>query len=316
MANKGTNKNKKANEKAIVHSNANISADESQSASQNVVETQKNNQEVINPVKKVDDRLVFSLDVFNELSEEDYPSPVSKNNDDLANANIVSNSIFDEIEKEEKKNNPSLLNEKKKDSDKEAKGEFEYLNDEKDRILIEDIEKELQEKKSAEEKQNNTEDVAVATNLNSSNEDKSDLSEKDKGNESTELVVETDNKQTSADEKSSEELNNIPTSNEKHGESADSALVSTDTNKNSKHKFRVNTDAEKPSDVISVLSWFFLVFLTFIPGLNLMILVVLGFSKDVDEQVSSWAKASLIIWSIITILILYWYRHFIELFLL
>jgi len=316
MANKGTNKNKNANEKSIVHSNANISADESQSASQNVVETQKNNQEVINPVKKVDDRLVFSLDVFNELSEEDYPSPVSKNNDDLANANIVSNSIFDEIEKEEKKNNPSLLNEKKKDSDKEAKGEFEYLNDEKDRILIEDIEKELQEKKSAEEKQNNTEDVAVATNLNSSNEDKSDLSEKDKGNESTELVVETDNKQTSADEKSSEELNNIPTSNEKHGESVDSALVSTDSNKNSKHKFRVNTDAEKPSDVISVLSWFFLVFLTFIPGLNLMILVVLGFSKDVDEQVSSWAKASLIIWSIITILILYWYRHFIELFLL
>lgn len=299
MANKGTNKNK--------------NADESQSASQNAVETQTNNQEVINPVKKVDDRLVFSLDVFNELSEEDYPSPVSKNNEDLANANIVSNSIFDEIEKEEKKNNPSLLIEKKKASDKEAEGEFEYLNDEKDRILIEDIEKELQEKKSAEEKQNNTEDVAVATESNSSNEDKSDLSEKDKGNEATELVVETDNKQYSADEKSSEELSNIPTSNETHGESA---LVPIDTNKNSKHKFRVNTDAEKPSDVISVLSWFFLVFLTFIPGLNLMILVVLGFSKDVDEQVSSWAKASLIIWSIITILILYWYRHFIDLFLL
>jgi hypothetical protein len=299
MANKGTNKNK--------------NADESQSASQNAVETQTNNQEVINPVKKVDDRLVFSLDVFNELSEEDYPSPVSKNNEDLANANIVSNSIFDEIEKEEKKNNPSLLIEKKKASDKEAEGEFEYLNDEKDRILIEDIEKELQEKKSVEEKQNNTEDVVVATESNSSNEDKSDLSEKDKGNEATELVVEMDNKQYSADEKSSEELSNIPTSNEKHGESA---LVSIDTNKNSKHKFRVNTDAEKPSDVISVLSWFFLVFLTFIPGLNLMILVVLGFSKDVDEQVSSWAKASLIIWSIITILILYWYRHFIDLFLL
>ena len=126
------------------------------------------------------------------------------------------------------------------------------------------------------------------------------------------------NTQTSANKKSSEKLNSTSTSNETVGDSEVHDLVSADVNNkiNSKSKYRVKTDAKKPSEVISVISWFFLVLLTFIPGLNLMILVVLGFSKDIDEQVASWAKASLIIWSVITVLILYWYRHFIELFLL
>lgn len=314
MATEGTNKNNKANEEALNQTKANFSNDEMNSNSQNTVDSQKLNQDVVNPIKKVDDRLVFSLDVFNELSEEDYPSPIPKKDDELANANTVSNSIFDEIEKEEKLKHPSIINEIEKETDKDGKGEFEYLNDEKDRILLEDIEKELQDKKHSEEIHNDKE----STELTLSKEDKSDLSEKNKSKEVGESVIDMVNTQTSANEKSSVKLNSTFTSNETVGDSEVHDLVSADVNNkiNSKSKYRVKTDVKKPSEVISVISWFFLVLLTFIPGLNLMILVVLGFSKDIDEQVASWAKASLIIWSVITVLILYWYRHFIELFLL
>lgn len=314
MATEGTNKNNKANEEALNQTKANFSNDEMNSNSQNTVDSQKLNQDVVNPIKKVDDRLVFSLDVFNELSEEDYPSPIPKKDDELANANTVSNSIFDEIEKEEKLKHPSIINEIEKETDKDGKGEFEYLNDEKDRILLEDIEKELQDKKHSEEIHNDKE----STESTLSKEDKSDLSEKNKSKEVGESVIDMVNTQTSANEKSSVKLNSTFTSNETVGDSEVHDLVSADVNNkiNSKSKYRVKTDAKKPSEVISVISWFFLVLLTFIPGLNLMILVVLGFSKDIDEQVASWAKASLIIWSVITVLILYWYRHFIELFLL
>lgn len=314
MATEGTNKNNKANEEALNQTKANFSNDEMNSNSQITVDSQKLNQDVVNPIKKVDDRLVFSLDVFNELSEEDYPSPIPKKDDELANANTVSNSIFDEIEKEEKLKHPSIINEIEKETDKDGKGEFEYLNDEKDRILLEDIEKELQDKKHSEEIHNDKE----STESTLSKEDKSDLSEKNKSKEVGESVIDMVNTQTSANKKSSEKLNSTSTSNETVGDSEVHDLVSADVNNkiNSKSKYRVKTDAKKPSEVISVISWFFLVLLTFIPGLNLMILVVLGFSKDIDEQVASWAKASLIIWSVITVLILYWYRHFIELFLL
>lgn len=314
MATEGTNKNNKANEEALNQTKANFSNDEMNSNSQNTVDSQKLNQDVVNPIKKVDDRLVFSLDVFNELSEEDYPSPIPKKDDELANANTVSNSIFDEIEKEEKLKHPSIINEIEKETDKDGKGEFEYLNDEKDRILLEDIEKELQDKKHSEEIHNDKE----STESTLSKEDKSDLSEKNKSKEVGESVIDMVNTQTSANEKSSVKLNSTFTSNETVGDSEVHDLVSADVNNkiNSKSKYRVKTDVKKPSEVISVISWFFLVLLTFIPGLNLMILVVLGFSKDIDEQVASWAKASLIIWSVITVLILYWYRHFIELFLL
>lgn len=318
MATEGTNKNNKANEEALNQTKANFSNDEMKSNSQITVESQKLNQDVVNPIKKVDDRLVFSLDVFNELSEEDYPSPIPKKDDELANANTVSNSIFDEIEKEEKIKHPSIINEIEKEKDKDGKGEFEYLNDEKDRILLEDIEKELQDKKHSEEIHNDKESISASTESTLSKEDKSDLSEKNKSKEVGESVIDMVNTQTSANEKSSVKLNSTSTSNETFGDSEVHDLVSADVNNkiNSKSKYRVKTDAEKPSEVISVISWFFLVLLTFIPGLNLMILVVLGFSKDIDEQVASWAKASLIIWSVITVLILYWYRHFIELFLL
>lgn len=314
MATEGTNKNNKANEEALNQTKANFSNDEMKSNSQITVDSQKLNQDVVNPIKKVDDRLVFSLDVFNELSEEDYPSPIPKKDDELANANTVSNSIFDEIEKEEKLKHPSIINEIEKETDKDGKGEFEYLNDEKDRILLEDIEKELHDKKHSEEIHNDK----VSTESTLSKEDKSDLSEKNKSKEVGESVIDMVNMQTSANEKSSVKLNSTSTSNETVGDSEVHDLVSADVNNkiNSKSKYRVKTDAKKPSEVISVISWFFLVLLTFIPGLNLMILVVLGFSKDIDEQVASWAKASLIIWSVITVLILYWYRHFIELFLL
>ena len=318
MATEGTNKNNKANEEALNQTKANFSNDEMKSNSQITVESQKLNQDVVNPIKKVDDRLVFSLDVFNELSEEDYPSPIPKKDDELANANTVSNSIFDEIEKEEKIKHPSIINEIKKETDKDGKGEFEYLNEEKDRILLEDIEKELQDKKHSEEIYNDKESISASTESTLSKEDKSDLSENNKSKEVGESVIDMVNTQTSANKKSSEKLNSTSTSNETDGDSEVHDLVSADVNNkiNSKSKYRVKTDAKKPSEVISVISWFFLVLLTFIPGLNLMILVVLGFSKDIDEQVASWAKASLIIWSVITVLILYWYRHFIELFLL
>ena len=318
MATEGTNKNNKANEEALNQTKANFSNDEMKSNSQITVESQKVNQDVVNPIKKVDDRLVFSLDVFNELSEEDYPSPIPKKDDELANANTVSNSIFDEIEKEEKIKHPSIINEIKKETDKDGKGEFEYLNEEKDRILLEDIEKELQDKKHSEEIYNDKESISASTESTLSKEDKSDLSENNKSKEVGESVIDMVNTQTSANKKSSEKLNSTSTSNETDGDSEVHDLVSADVNNkiNSKSKYRVKTDAKKPSEVISVISWFFLVLLTFIPGLNLMILVVLGFSKDIDEQVASWAKASLIIWSVITVLILYWYRHFIELFLL
>lgn len=318
MATEGINKNNKANEEALNQTKANFSNDEMKSNSQITVESQKVNQDVVNPIKKVDDRLVFSLDVFNELSEEDYPSPIPKKDDELANANTVSNSIFDEIEKEEKIKHPSIINEIKKETDKDGKGEFEYLNEEKDRILLEDIEKELQDKKHSEEIYNDKESISASTESTLSKEDKSDLSENNKSKEVGESVIDMVNTQTSANKKSSEKLNSTSTSNETDGESEVHDLVSADVNNkiNSKSKYRVKTDAKKTSEVISVISWFFLVLLTFIPGLNLMILVVLGFSKDIDEQVASWAKASLIIWSVITVLILYWYRHFIELFLL
>ena len=318
MATEGINKNNKANEEALNQTKANFSNDEMKSNSQITVESQKVNQDVVNPIKKVDDRLVFSLDVFNELSEEDYPSPIPKKDDELANANTVSNSIFDEIEKEEKIKHPSIINEIKKETDKDGKGEFEYLNEEKDRILLEDIEKELQDKKHSEEIYNDKESISASTESTLSKEDKSDLSENNKSKEVGESVIDMVNTQTSANKKSSEKLNSTSTSNETVGDSEVHDLVSADVNNkiNSKSKYRVKTDAKKPSEVISVISWFFLVLLTFIPGLNLMILVVLGFSKDIDEQVASWAKASLIIWSVITVLILYWYRHFIELFLL
>ena len=322
MATEGTNKNNKANEEALNQTKANFSNDEMKSNSQITLESQKVNQDVVNPIKKVDDRLVFSLDVFNELSEEDYPSPIPKKDDELANANTVSNSIFDEIEKEEKIKHPSIINEiekeKDKEKDKDGKGEFEYLNDEKDRILLEDIEKELQDKKHSEEIHNDKESISASTESTLSKDDKSDLSENNKSKEVGESVIDMVNTQTSANKKSSEKLNSTSTSNETVGDSEVHDLVSADVNNkiNSKSKYRVKTDAKKPSEVISVISWFFLVLLTFIPGLNLMILVVLGFSKDIDEQVASWAKASLIIWSVITVLILYWYRHFIELFLL
>lgn len=318
MATEGINKNNKANEEALNQTKANFSNDEMKSNSQITVESQKLNQDVVNPIKKVDDRLVFSLDVFNELSEEDYPSPIPKKDDELANANTVSNSIFDEIEKEEKIKHPSIINEIKKETDKDGKGEFEYLNEEKDRILLEDIEKELQDKKHSEEIHNDKESFSASTESTLSKEDKSDLSENNKSKEVGESVIDMVNTQTSANKKSSEKLNSTSSSNETVGDSEVHDLVSADVNNkiNSKSKYRVKTDAKKPSEVISVISWFFLVLLTFIPGLNLMILVVLGFSKDIDEQVASWAKASLIIWSVITVLILYWYRHFIELFLL
>ena len=230
----------------------------------------------------------------------------------------MSNSIFDEIEKEEKIKHPSIINEIKKETDKDGKGEFEYLNEEKDRILLEDIEKELQDKKHSEEIHNDKESISASTESTLSKEDKSDLSENNKSKEVGESVIDMVNTQTSANKKSSEKLNSTSTSNETDGDSEVHDLVSADVNNtiNSKSKYRVKTDAKKTSEVISVISWFFLVLLTFIPGLNLMILVVLGFSKDIDEQVASWAKASLIIWSVITVLILYWYRHFIELFLL
>ena len=318
MATEGINKNNKANEEALNQTKANFSNDEMKSNSQITVESQKVNQDVVNPIKKVDDRLVFSLDVFNELSEEDYPSPIPKKDDELANANTVSNSIFDEIEKEEKIKHPSIINEIKKETDKDGKGEFENLNEEKDRILLEDIEKELQDKKHSEEIHNDKESFSASTESTLSKEDKSDLSENNKSKEVGESVIDMVNTQTSANKKSSEKLNSTSSSNETVGDSEVHDLVSADVNNkiNSKSKYRVKTDAKKTSEVISVISWFFLVLLTFIPGLNLMILVVLGFSKDIDEQVASWAKASLIIWSVITVLILYWYRHFIELFLL
>ena len=301
MATEGTNKNNKANEEALNQTKVNFSNDEMKSNSQITVESQKLNQ-----------------DVFNELSEEDYPSPIPKKDDELANANTVSNSIFDEIEKEEKIKHPSIINEIKKETDKDGKGEFEYLNEEKDRILLEDIEKELQDKKHSEEIHNDKDSISASTESTLSKEDKSDLSENNKSKEVGESVIDMVNTQTSANKKSSEKLNSTSTSNETDGDSEVHDLVSADVNNkiNSKSKYRVKTDAKKTSEVISVISWFFLVLLTFIPGLNLMILVVLGFSKDIDEQVASWAKASLIIWSVITVLILYWYRHFIELFLL
>ena len=203
MATEGTNKNNKANEEALNQTKVNFSNDEMKSNSQITVESQKVNQDVVNPIKKVDDRLVFSLDVFNELSEEDYPSPIPKKDDELANANTVSNSIFDEIEKEEKIKHPSIINEIKKETDKDGKGEFEYLNDEKDRILLEDIEKELQDKKHSEEIHNDKESISASTESTLSKDDKSDLSENNKSKEVGESVIDMVNTQTSANKKSS-----------------------------------------------------------------------------------------------------------------